>query len=112
MWKTLLTPKFYKFYNVEKRTVSSSCLPTMRRPFLGTYVILTDTAFHLELDEAVHFDRVLHRKFFSERFNEAHNDHLRCLSFGQTAAHEVEQLILGHLGYRCFMLKRNVVIHD
>ena len=36
---------------------------------------LTNAAFHLQLDEAVHFDCVLHRQFFDERLDKARHDH-------------------------------------
>src|SRR5687768_18567772 len=40
-------------------------------------------AFHLELDEAVHLDRVLHRQLLDDRLDEAVDDELRRLLLGQ-----------------------------
>ena len=91
---------------------SVSCNPrhTFRRD--GAFSPLPDTAFHLELDQSVHLDRVLHRQFLRERLDEAHDDHLRRFGFGQAAAHQVEELLLGHFGDRRFVLQRDVVVHD
>lgn len=38
--------------------------------------LLTDTAFHLELDQTVHLNRIFHRQFLREWLDEAHDDHL------------------------------------
>jgi hypothetical protein len=55
--------------------------------------LLTDRTFHLELDEAVHFDRIFHRKFFCKWLDEAHNNHFCCFLLGNTAAHQIEELL-------------------
>ncbi len=34
-----------------------------------------DAAFHLQFDQAVHFDRIFHRQLFDEWFDESGNDH-------------------------------------
>lgn len=36
---------------------------------------LADAAFHLQLDQSVHFDGVFHRQLFNERFDETVDDH-------------------------------------
>src|SRR5215218_6796447 len=55
---------------------------------------LADGAFHLELDQPVHLDRVLQRQLLRDRLDEAGDDHRRSLGLGETARHEVEELLL------------------
>src|SRR5690606_32427369 len=47
-----------------------------------------------------------------ERFNEAHNNHFRCFLFGKSAAHQIEQLLLGHFRDFRFVFEGNVVIQN
>src|SRR5579862_9026951 len=58
---------------------------------------LTDRAFHLKLDEAVEFDGIFHRQFLGDRLDETVDDHGIGVVLAQTAAHEVEQLLLTDL---------------
>jgi hypothetical protein len=48
---------------------------------------LTDTTFHLKLNQTIHLNRIFHRQFTSEWFDEPHDDHLCCFSFSQATAH-------------------------
>ena len=61
-------------------------------------VFLPNRTFHLKLDQAVHFHRVLHWQFFDQRLDKPGYHHGGCFFFGQTAAHQVKQLLLAHLG--------------
>ena len=45
---------------------------------------LADRALHLELDQAVHLDRVLHRELLDDRLDEAVDDQLRGVFFGDS----------------------------
>src|SRR5512143_2230542 len=61
---------------------------------LGRSCILADRSFHLQLDQAVHLDRVLHGQFLDQRLNEARNNHGGRFLLGQPARHQVEELLL------------------
>src|ERR1700754_3443760 len=52
---------------------------------------------HLELDEAVHLDRVLHRELLDDRLDEAVDDQLAGLVLRDPARHQVEELLLPDL---------------
>src|SRR5882757_1259734 len=47
---------------------------------------LTHAAFHLQLDQPVHFHRVFHRQLFHKRFDEPAYNHRASLCLGQPAA--------------------------
>src|SRR5262245_25711867 len=76
---------------------------------------LADRAFHLELDQAVELHRVLHRELAGDGLDEPVHDHRGGLCFGQTSAHEIEELVVAHLRHRrlvpkggCFVLDLDV----
>src|SRR3954469_1338092 len=69
-------------------------------------------ALHLELDEAVHLDRVLHRQLLDDRLDEAVDDQLARLLLGEAAAHQVEELLLADLGDRRLVSDVDVVLAD
>src|SRR5918999_603970 len=56
-------------------------------PTVSTLVIalvaLADTALHLQLDEAVHLDRVLERQLLGDRLDEPGHDHRARLRLGE-----------------------------
>src|SRR5579885_754517 len=58
---------------------------------------LADAARHLQLDQAVQLNRVLHWQFFGDRLDEAVDDQRICLGLVQATAHQVEELILTNL---------------
>src|SRR4249919_4334458 len=62
-----------------------------------------DGALHLELDQPVQLDRVLHRQLTRDRLDEAVHDHRGGLDLRQAAAHEVEELVIADLGHRRLM---------
>src|SRR5438552_11827073 len=55
---------------------------------------LADRAFHLELDETVELDGVLHRKLLGDRLDEPANDHRRRLGLRNAAALQIEELLV------------------
>src|SRR5215217_4030518 len=59
--------------------------------------VLANGALHLELDEAVHLDRVLHRELLDDRLDEAVDDELGRLLLRQPVGLEVEELLLADL---------------
>src|SRR5439155_18130622 len=59
--------------------------------------VLTDRPLHLELDQAVHLDRVLERQLIGDRLDEPADHHRRRLRLGEPARHEVEELLLAAL---------------
>src|SRR5208283_590557 len=50
--------------------------------------------FHLELDQPVELDRVLHRELLHEGIEEARHDHEGGLRLAHATRHEVEELVL------------------
>src|SRR5690606_4617780 len=73
---------------------------------------LADRAFHLELDEAVHLDRVLHRQLLHNRLDEARDDHAERVGFADTPAHQVEELLLTDLRDRRLVADADIVLTD
>src|SRR3954447_9892531 len=69
-------------------------------------------ALHLELDEAVHLDRVLHRKLLRDRLDEAVDDQLRRLLLGDAVGLEVEDLLLADLRDGRLVADVDVVLAD
>src|SRR3954464_737224 len=69
-------------------------------------------ALHLELDEAVHLDRVLHRELLDDRLDEAVDDQLAGLLLGDPARHQVEELLLADLGDAPLVADVDVVLPD
>src|SRR5436189_256455 len=55
---------------------------------------LAHTAGHLQLDQAVQLNRVLHRQFLGDRLNEAVDDQRVGLGLIQSTAHQVEELVV------------------
>src|SRR5690242_15712936 len=58
---------------------------------------LAHTAGHLQLDQAVQLNRVLHWEFPGDRLNEAVHDQRVGLGLIQPAAHQVEKLVVTDL---------------
>src|SRR3954465_14142411 len=69
-------------------------------------------ALHLELDEAVHLPRVLHRELLDDRLDEAVDDQLAGLVLRDAAAHQVEELLLANLRDRGLVPDVHVVLAD
>src|SRR5436305_8387516 len=73
---------------------------------------LADRPFHLELNEAVHLDRVLQWKLLRDRLDEAGDDHRRRLGLREAARHQVEELLLADLRNRRLVADVDVVLID
>src|SRR4051794_16990428 len=53
----------------------------------------THRPLHLELDQLVHLDGVLHRQLLDQGLDEAADDQGRGLGLGEAAAHQIEELL-------------------
>ena len=71
-----------------------------------------DSPFHLQLDEPVELQGVLHRELLGDRLDEAAHDHRHRLVLGQPAAHQVEELVVADLGDRGLVTHGHVVLAD
>src|SRR6476646_2052983 len=74
--------------------------------------ISTHSPFHLQLDEPVELQGVLHRELLGDRLDEAAHDHRHRLVLGQPAAHQVEELVVADLGHRGLVTHGHVVLAD
>src|SRR5215208_7869629 len=75
-------------------------------------VALANGPLHLELDQAVHLDRVLHRQLLRDRLDEAVDDQLRRLLLGDPVGLEVEDLLLADLRDGRLVADVDVVLAD
>ena len=64
------------------------------------------------LDEAVELEGVLHRELLGDRLDEAAHDHRHRLVLGQPAAHQVEELVVADLGDGRLVAHGHVVLAD
>src|SRR5437773_1816735 len=64
---------------------------------VSTGAVLANGALHLQGDQPIHFDGVVHRQRLDDRLDEAVHDHRGAFGLGETAAHEVEELLLADL---------------
>src|SRR5437870_1516168 len=79
---------------------TTSCSPNaVGHRFLPAIIsrCLAHTAGHLQLDQAVELNRVLHREFLGDRLNEAVDDQRIRFGLIQATAHQVEELVVTHL---------------
>src|SRR4051794_207016 len=79
---------------------------------VGEVAALANGALHLELDQAVHLDRVLHRELLDDRLDEAVDDQLGGLLLPQPVGHEVEELLLADLRDGGLVADVDVVLAD
>src|SRR3954451_22964987 len=86
---TLPSPPFGNGSNRPRsRRVGVNRQASSRPVGTGKSVIwLADRTFHLELDEPVELQRVLHRQLARDRLDETANDHRHRLVLGHAAAH-------------------------
>src|SRR4051812_36325218 len=63
----------------------------------GRTVALANRALHLQLDQPVHLDRVLHRELLHDRLDEAVHDQLAGLLLADAVRHQVEELLVADL---------------
>src|SRR6266487_4679087 len=73
---------------------------------------LPDRPFHLERDQAVELERVLHGKFLGDRLDEAAHDHGGRLGLGQPPRPEVEELVVTDLGDGRLVTEGDVLLLD
>src|SRR5215208_3168839 len=73
---------------------------------------LSDRSDHLELDQPVELDGVLHRQLLGDRLDEAVDDHRGGLLLRQPAAAEVEELLVGDLADDSLVRDRHVRVLD
>src|ERR671912_2634690 len=73
---------------------------------------LADRAFHLQLDQAVKFDGVLQRKLLGYRLDKAVDHHRDGLLLRESAALQVEELVLPDLGDGCLVLGVDLLLLD
>src|SRR5579863_8793842 len=71
-----------------------------------------DRAGHFELDQTIELDSVFQWKFLGNWLDEPTDDQGIRLSLGQAAAHQVEELLLTHLGYRGLMADLDILFLD
>src|SRR5712691_7592659 len=74
--------------------------------------VLANGTLHLEHDQPVHLDGVVHRQRLDDRLDEAVHNHRGPLGLAETAAHEVEELLLAHLGDRSLVTDVHVLLVD
>src|ERR1700730_3924572 len=77
-----------------------------------TAVGLADGPFHLQLDQPVQLDRVLHRQFLREGLDEAVDDHRHRLLLGDAPGLEVEELLVADLAHRRLMPDLDLALVD
>ena len=73
---------------------------------------LAHAAGHLQLDQAVQLNRVLHGEFPGDRLDEAVHDQRVGLGLIQTTAHQVEELVVTHLRDGRLMADLGLVLLD
>src|SRR3954451_24902067 len=78
----------------------------------GRTVALANRALHLQLDQAVHLDRVLHRELLHDRLDEAVYDQLAGLLLADAVRHQVEELLVADLRDGGLVADVHVVLAD
>src|SRR5208282_5716578 len=81
-----------------------------RGPSSGSF--LPHRPFHLELNELVHLDGVLHGKLLDQGLDEAADNQGRGLGLGETTTFQVEELFLADLGNAGLVADLDVVLVD
>ena len=74
--------------------------------------LLANRTLHLQLDQPVHLDRVLHRQLLDDRLDEAVDDQLRGLLLGDAVGHQVEELLVSDLRDGRLVADVDVVLAD
>src|SRR4051794_10657108 len=73
---------------------------------------LANRALHLQLDQPVHLDRVLHRELLHDRLDEAVHDQLAGLLLGDAVRHQVVELLVAYLRDGGLVAHVHVVLAD
>ena len=80
--------------------------------FLNLFCVLSYASFHLIRNKSVQLDCILHRKFFGEWLDEAHDNHFGRLGLAEATAHQVVQLLFGDFGNFRFVLQGDSTVVD
>ena len=80
--------------------------------FLNLFCVLPYRPLHLIRNQSVQLDCILHRKFFGEWLDEAHDDHFGRLGLAEATAHQVVQLLFGDFGNFRFVLQGDSTVVD
>src|SRR5438477_5766665 len=91
------------------------CSTVLRSSSSGIWVsgaALANGTLHLERDEAVHLDGVVHWGCLDDGFDARVHDHRGALGLGETAAHEIEELLLPDLRDRRLVADGHVLLVD
>ena len=80
--------------------------------FLALKTELPYAAFHLIRNQSVQLDCILHRKFFGEWLDEAHDDHFGRLGLAKATAHKEVTLLFGDFGNFRFVLQGDSTVVD
>src|SRR5437763_5759054 len=101
-------------FSLPIRWHSLSCygLPVPDLHSRGVLFRLAHTAGHLQLDQAVQFNRVLHGEFLGDRLDETVNDQRVGLGLIQAAAHQVEELVVTALRDSRFVTNLGLILFD
>src|SRR6476661_7602493 len=78
----------------------------------GSVASSANGTLHLQLDQSVQLDRVLHRQLFGDRLDEAVDDHLRGLLLVEAAALQVEELLVADFRDRRLVADVGVALVD
>src|SRR5436309_11607690 len=92
-----------------RRAARSRCAA---RKWGSAVAALADRALHLQLDQPVHLDRVLHRELFDDRLDESVDDQLRGLVLGNAVRHQIEELVVADLRDGRLVADVDVVLAD
>src|SRR4051812_29744862 len=95
-----------------ERSVNSQPGTPLKVGSSGRTAVLPNRALHLQLDQPVHLDRVLHRELLDDRLDEAVDDELACLLLADAVRHQVEELLVADLGNGGLVADVHVVLAD
>src|SRR4051794_32879557 len=95
-----------------ERSVNSQPGTPLKVGSSGRTAVLPNRALHLQLDQPVHLDRVLHRELLHDRLDEAVDDQLAGLLLADAVRHQIEELLVAHLGNGGLVADVHVVLAD
>src|SRR5213080_2144586 len=102
----------YESMSSFERSVNSQPGTPLNCGSSGRATALPNRALHLQLDQAVHLDRVLHRELLDDRLDEAVDDQLRGLFLVDAVRLQVEELLLTDLRHGRLVADVDVVLAD
>src|SRR4051812_32998001 len=95
-----------------ERSVNSQPGTPLKVGSSGRTAVLPNRALHLQLDQPVHLDRVLHRELLHDRLDEAVHDQLAGLLLADAVRHQVEELLVADLRDGGLVAHVHVVLAD